>query len=181
IAAGGIGLSVIHLARAAGAERVVAVDLDDDKLALARDLGATDVVNSAAMEHGEVVDAVRGLLGRGADVVVEALGSTPTTRLAVDLADDGGRVVLTGIAPAGHTLDVEITKVVRRKIRVLGSFGANPREAMPKVIEYAKAGKIDFAKLITDRFTFDQTNGAYTQLNAGNIRGRGIIQMKSHD
>src|SRR5699024_6358021 len=165
IAAGGIGLSVIHLARAAGAERVVAVDLDDDKLALARDLGATDVVNSAAMEHGEVVDAVRGLLGRGADVVVEALGSTPTTRLAVDLADDGGRVVLTGIAPAGHTLDVEITKVVRRKIRVLGSFGAVASEAMPAVLAMAGRGELDLTTLITARFGFDETDHAYRELD----------------
>lgn len=173
IAAGGVGLSIIHLARAAGAERVIAVDIDDEKLALAKELGATDVINSA---EADPVDAVTELLGHGVDVAFEALGSVPTVRLAVDLLDDGGRAVLAGIAPKGQTMDVDITKVVRRKLQILGSFGAPASTAMPEVIRLAAEGAIDLEKLITQRFRFDQTAEAYQLLNDRKIQGRGLIE-----
>lgn len=173
IAAGGIGLSIIHLARAFGAERVIAIDIDDDKLALAKELGATDVINSSQVDP---VKAVKEELGRGVDVAFEALGSVPTVKLAVDLLDDWGRAVLAGIAPAGHTMDVDITQVVRRKLRILGAFGAAASQAMPAVIDLAVQGKIDLNKLITHRFRFEDTSKAYEKLNAREIRGRGLIE-----
>ncbi|MGO1523015.1 MAG: zinc-binding dehydrogenase [Nesterenkonia sp.] len=173
IAAGGVGLSIIHLARAAGAQRVIAVDIDDEKLALARELGATDVINSTT---DDPVQKVQELLGHGVDVAFEALGSVPTVKLAVDTLDDGGRAVLSGIAPAGHTMDVDITKVVRRKLKILGSFGAKASAAMPEVIQLAAEGKIDLEKLITHRFAFDQTAEAYQLLNERKILGRGLIE-----
>ena len=173
IAAGGVGLSIVHLARAAGAKRVIAVDIDDDKLALARELGATDVINSATVDP---VETLRQLLGRGVDVAFEALGSVATVKLAVDVLDDGGRAVLAGIAPAGHTMDVDITKVVRRKLKILGSFGAAASTAMPEVIQLAAEGKIDLDKLITHRFAFEQTAEAYQLLNERKILGRGLIE-----
>lgn len=172
IAAGGVGLSIIHLARAAGAERVIAIDIDDEKLALARELGATDVINSADRDP---VEEVTQLLGRGVDVAFEALGSVPTVKLAVDILDDGGRAVLAGIAPIGHTMDVDITKVVRRKLKILGSFGAPASTAMPQVIQLAAEGRINLDKLITHRFTFEQTGEAYQLLNQRKILGRGLI------
>lgn len=175
VAAGGIGLSIIHLAKAAGASEVIAVDVDDEKLELARKLGATTTVNSTV---NDPIQYITEQLGHGVDVAFEALGSTPTTRLAVDLVDDGGRVVLAGIAPAGHTLDVEITKVVRRKIRILGSFGAHPQHTMSKVVKLAEDGLIDLKQLITDRFPFDQLDHAYSELANRRIRGRGIITVR---
>lgn len=173
VAAGGVGLSIIHLARAFGAERVIAIDIDDDKLALAKELGATDVINSSETDP---VKAVKDELGRGVDVAFEALGSIPTVKLAVDLLDDWGRAVLAGIAPAGHTMDVDITQVVRRKLRILGAFGASASHAMPAVIDLAARGKIDLNKLITHRFRFDETALAYNKLNSREIRGRGLIE-----
>lgn len=174
IAAGGIGLSIIHLAKAAGALEVIAIDIDDEKLSLARQLGATKTINSNSLEP---IEEMQEYLGHGLDVVFEALGSTPTTRLATDLVDDGGKVVLAGIAPAGQTLDVEITKLVRRKIQILGSFGANPLTVMPKVIALAESGEIDLAKLITHRFAFHEVEEAYSRLAQGRIRGRAVVEI----
>ncbi|RBP68092.1 Zn-dependent alcohol dehydrogenase [Brevibacterium sanguinis] len=174
VAAGGIGLSIIHLARAFGAERVIAIDIDDEKLALAAEFGATDVVNSADRDP---VDAVKSLCGRGVDVAFEALGSQPTVKLAVSLLDDGGRAVLAGIAPVGHTMDIDITQVVRRKLRILGSFGASASGAMPAVIELAARGHIDLQKLITQRFGFDEIPLAYELLDRRQIRGRGLVEI----
>lgn len=173
IAAGGVGLSIIHLARAAGAAKVIAVDIDDEKLALARELGATETINSG---DADPVETVHQLLGHGVDVAFEALGSVPTVNLAVDLLDDGGRAVLAGIAPAGHTLGVDITKVVRRKLKILGSFGASASTVMPEVIRLAAEGRIDLDKLITHRFAFEETAEAYQLLNARKILGRGLIR-----
>lgn len=176
IAAGGVGLSVIHLARAAGASRVIAIDIDQGKLALAAELGATDTIDST---RDDPVQALKDLLGHGADVVVEALGSAATVQLAVDLTDDGGRAVLAGIAPVGQTIGVDITKVVRRKIRILGSFGARASTAMPAVLELAGQGVLNLEALITDRFSFAEVDAAYQRLNAGEIRGRGLIEINS--
>ncbi len=174
VAAGGIGLSIIHLARVAGATNIIAVDIDDEKLALARELGATATINSTVADPATVVTQ---LLGHGATVVFEALGSTATTKQAVDLVDDGGRVVLAGIAPAGHLLEVEITKLVRRKIQIRGCFGAPPAQTMPKVIELAATGALEFSKLITNRYRFDQIDQAYQDLANRRIRGRGVVQI----
>lgn len=174
VAAGGIGLSIVHLAAAAGAARIFVVDLDDAKLELAKQLGATDVINAAEYDPLDVIDAA---LGHGMDVVFEALGTQATVQQAVSLADDGGRVVLNGIAPPGHVLDTPIAHLVRRKIQILGSYGATVSTAMPAVIELAAQGKIALQKLITDRFTFEQTDAAYKALDARQIRGRGVITL----
>lgn len=174
IAAGGIGLSIIHLAQAAGAKNIVAIDVDDEKLALAKELGATHTVNSKSTDPGE---ALNEILGTGPDVVFEALGTKPTVEQALSVIGDGGRVVLAGIAPNGVNLETEITKIVRRKIQVLGSFGANPQQTMPKVIKLAEEGKIDLDKLISQYFTFDQTDEAYRLLNDRKISGRGVIDI----
>lgn len=177
IAAGGVGLSIIHLARAAGAQQVIAVDIDDEKLALARELGATETINSS---DADPVGTVQQVLGHGVDVAFEALGSVPTVKLAVDMLDAGGRAVLAGIAPAGHTMDIDITKVVRRKLKILGSFGAAASTAMPEVIRLAAEGQIDLQRLITRRFTFDQTAEAYQLLADRRILGRGLIETNPH-
>lgn len=174
VAAGGIGLSIIHLARAFGAKRVIAIDIDDEKLALAAEFGATDVINSATTDP---MDAVKSRFGRGVDVAFEALGSQPTVKLAVSLLDDGGRAVLAGIAPVGHTMDIDITQLVRRKLRILGSFGASASRAMPAVIDLAAQGRIDLQKLITQRFSFDEIPLAYEHLNRREIRGRGLVEI----
>ena len=174
VAAGGIGLSITHLAAAAGASRIFVIDLADDKLQLAKELGATDVINSNQQDPLEVITRE---LGHGVDKVFEALGTQTTVKQAVSLADDGGRVILAGIAPPGHILDIPIAHMVRRKIEVVGSYGATVSSAMPAVIDLAAEGKVNLDKLITDRFSFDQTDTAYKSLDARKIRGRGVITI----
>lgn len=176
VAAGGIGLSITHLAAAAGAQRIFVIDLDDSKLSLAQELGATDVINAS---HQDPLEYMTTELGHGVDVVFEALGTQATVSQAVSLADDGGRVVLTGIAPPGHVLDTPIAHVVRRKIEILGSYGATVSTAMPAVIDLVAQGEIALQQLITDRFTFDQTDEAYRALDARKIQGRGLITINS--
>jgi len=174
VAAGGIGLSITHLAAAAGASRIFVIDLADDKLQLAKELGATDVINT---NHQDPLEVITKELGHGVDKVFDALGTQATVKQAVSLADDGGKVVLAGIAPPGHVLDIPIAHMVRRKIEVVGSYGATVSSAMPVVINLAADGKVNLDRLITDRFDFGQTDAAYKSLDAREIRGRGVITV----
>jgi succinate semialdehyde reductase (NADPH) len=175
LGAGGVGGSIVQLARALGAGRVIAVDVDDAKLALARALGADDLVNAAGTD---AVAAIREITdGRGADVVFEAIGHPGTVRQATEAVADGGRVVLVGIAPAGATAEVEVTRIVRRKLQVLGSFGGRPRRDLPALMRLALDGKLRLEGAIGRRFTLDQADAAYRHLEAGTITGRAIVEL----
>lgn len=172
---GGVGGSIIQLARALGAERIIGIDIDDDKLALAGKLGATDVVNAS---HGDAVAAVRDVLGgQGVDVAFEAIGLPQTFRQATEIVADGGRCVMVGIAPVGVTAEIEVTRLVRRKLQVLGSFGGRPRQDLPALMQLALDGAVQLGEGIGHRFTLDQADEAYSSLADGTITGRAIIEM----
>lgn len=172
VAAGGVGSSIIQLARAAGAASVVAVDVDADKLAAARDLGADHVVNS---RETDPVAAVREAIGGGADVVFEVLGLPQTFEQAVRMVGDGGRMVAVGIAAGAASATVEITPLVRRGIRIVGSFGARTRVDLPAVVASAADGALSLADTVTRRYPLDQINQAFDDLRTGRIRGRAVV------
>jgi succinate semialdehyde reductase (NADPH) len=173
--AGGVGGSVVQVARALGAGRIIAVDIDDDKLTLARDLGATDTVNAST---DDPVLAVRDLTGgAGVEIAVEAIGRPETFRQATEVAADGGRCVMVGIARVGMTAELEITRLVRRKLQVLGSFGGRPRHDLPALMELAVSGELRLGGAIGARFSLDQADEAYSLLAAGEISGRAIVEM----
>src|SRR5690625_2951491 len=175
IATGGVGLNIVQVAKAFGATTIVAVDVAADKLDLARRLGATHVVDGRDPDHVAQIRAATG--GRGVDVAFEALGSPQTVDTAVRVVDEGGAVVLVGIAPKGQTAEFEITHVVRRKIRILGSFGARTRADMPLVLELAATGAITLDGVITERIGLDDAADAYERLAQGKILGRAVVEM----
>jgi S-(hydroxymethyl)glutathione dehydrogenase/alcohol dehydrogenase len=173
--AGGVGGSLAQLARALGARRIIAVDLDDEKLALARRLGATDVVNARTADP---VQTIRSLTdGRGVDVAFEAIGHPATFRQATEAVADGGRCTMVGIAPVGLTAEIEITRLVRRKLRILGSFGGRPRTDLSALMALAVDGKLALGDAIGHRFALDEADVAYRRLAAGQIDGRAIVEM----
>jgi succinate semialdehyde reductase (NADPH) len=173
--AGGVGGSVIQVARALGASQVIAVDVSDDKLDLARDLGATEVINAS---RDDPVQVARELTdGRGTDVAFEAIGRPQTFRQATETVADGGRSVMVGIAPVGLTAEVEITRLVRRKLQVLGSFGGRPRHDLHALMDLVVRGELNLAGAIGARFSLDESTEAYARLAAGEIRGRALIEM----
>ncbi|RTH04507.1 alcohol dehydrogenase [Thermus scotoductus] len=173
VAAGGVGLGIVQLARAFGAYPVVAVDVRPEKLAKAKALGA-----SHAFTPEEAQEGVRDLTGgRGADVAFEALGRPETFRLALDLLRDGGRMVPVGIAPQGVEAGVEITRLVRRKLRILGSYGAKPRKDMPLLLRLAQAGAIQVGAEVTERHPLEEADLAYRRLDRGEVVGRALVTM----
>jgi S-(hydroxymethyl)glutathione dehydrogenase/alcohol dehydrogenase len=175
VGVGGVGSNVIQLARAMGAARIIAVDVRDEKLEAARALGATDGVSAAA---GDPVAEVRRLTaGEGVDLAVEALGRPETVTAAFRMARDGGRVVVIGIAAGTTPAPIEITHLVRRGIRLQGSYGARVRHDMPEIIRLAAGGAISVTRPITRRYRLDQADEAYRALDRGEVTGRAIVVM----
>ena len=175
IAVGGVGANLIQLSAAFGASRIIAVDVSEEKLELARQMGATDVVDG---RRDDVVETVRRLAnGRGVDVAFEALGRAHTVETAIGVVDDGGRVVLVGIAPAGETAQLEITRTVRRKVRIFGSYGGRPRTDMPVLLDLVARGRLDLDGLVSAHYSLEQAEHAYGLLDRGQIVGRAVIDM----
>jgi S-(hydroxymethyl)glutathione dehydrogenase/alcohol dehydrogenase len=173
VAAGGVGINVIQIARAFGASQIIAVDVKDDKLEAARRLGATDVVNATTTD---AVARVRELTdGRGVDVAFEVLGIPQTFTQAFEMIRDGGRMVAVGIAPGKTTAPVEITRLVRRELRITGSYGARTRADMPEIIRLAAQGVFRPETMVTQRFPLAQADAAYQALARGEIVGRAIV------
>jgi L-iditol 2-dehydrogenase len=143
VGSGMIGLLAIQAARLAGCARVVAIDIDDDRLRLARQLGATEALNSRSVDPA---DAVRELTaGRGAGVVVECLGAGETVRTAIACARKGGMVALVGnLAPA---VELPLQDVVTRQIRLQGSCASSGE--YPAVIELLAKNAIQVDPLIS--------------------------------
>lgn len=174
VAAGGVGLNIIALARAFGAGRVVAIDVDDAKLAKATELGASHTVNSSRDDPTAALSDITE--GRGAEVAFEALGRAATFETAVSVVGDGGRVVAVGIAPQGQTASVEITRLVRRKIRILGSYGGRPGADMPTILRLVKQGVIDPGTMVSQTYPLDEAAAAFDDLDNGRIVGRAIVR-----
>ncbi|MBI2555324.1 MAG: zinc-binding dehydrogenase [Candidatus Rokubacteria bacterium] len=175
VGVGGVGSNAIQIARVFGATEVIAVDVRDDKLEAARKLGATQVVNAA---KGDPVARVMGLTGgRGADVAIEALGRPETVVNAFMMTRDGGRTVVIGIAAGQATAGIEVTRLVRRGIRLSGSYGCRVRTDMPEVLRLAANGQINVSQPITRRYALADADQAYQALNRGEIVGRAIVTI----
>jgi succinate semialdehyde reductase (NADPH) len=175
VGVGGVGSNVIQIARAFGAGQIIAVDVRDDKLEAAKGLGATHTVNAT---RGDVVAAVSALTnGRGVDVAIEALGRPETVVNAFMMARDGGRVVVIGIAPGTTTAGIEITRLVRRGIQLMGSYGSRVRTDLPELLALTTRGQVSASQPITRRYRLEQVDEAYAALQRGEIIGRAIVTV----
>jgi succinate semialdehyde reductase (NADPH) len=173
VAAGGVGLNVVQIAHAFGASQIIAIDVRDDKLEIARRVGATDIINSRTTNATEYVREITD--GRGVDIAFEVLGRPETFTQALEIIGDGGRMVAVGIAPGKTSAPVEITKLVRRGLRIIGSYGARTRADMPEIIRLAARGTFRPETIVTKRFPLVEADAAYQALARGEIVGRAIV------
>lgn len=174
VAVGGIGSNLVQLARAFGASTVIAIDVDDHKLAAARELGATHTVNSHMEDAAEAVRRATG--GFGVDVAFEALGRPQTLEQASGLLGDGGRLIAVGIAPGTTTASIEITRMVRRGQRIIGNYGARVRADLPAVVGLAASGAFRPHGTVTRTYGLDEADAAFRALSVGEITGRAIVR-----
>jgi L-iditol 2-dehydrogenase len=161
VGAGMIGLLAIQAAKAAGATRVIAIDVNDKRLRVAEELGASDGFNS---KQCDVPAAVRDLTdGRGADFALEVVGATETISIAIESVRKGGHVTLVGnVSP---TIQLPLQSVVTREITLQGTCGCNGE--YPQCIELMRTGAINVAPLITAQISLAESPAWFKRLHAG--------------
>lgn len=165
---GGVGLNAVQSAAALGGI-VIAVDVDDRKLALARQLGAQEVVNATAKD---VVRKVRGLTDGGVDVAFEVVGRPDVLQTAFDSVRSGGRLVTVGYSEEDWKL--KVSRVMFREISVLGSLGCRSAE-YPVILRLVASGRLQLAPLVSARLPLERINEALGNLEAGTVLGRQVI------
>jgi S-(hydroxymethyl)mycothiol dehydrogenase len=169
IGCGGVGCAAIAGARLAGASRIIAVDLDDRKLAMARELGATDVVNS---ERADPVEAIRGLTGgNGADVVIDAVGRPETYQQAFYARDLAGTVVLVGVPAPGVRLDLPLLDVFGRGGSLKSSWYGDclPSRDFPLLVDLHLQGRLPLDKFVSETISLDQVEDAFAAMARGDV------------
>jgi succinate semialdehyde reductase (NADPH) len=179
IGVGGVGSNAVSVAKEMGARKIIAIDIDDEKLAGAARLGATDVINSRTADARTRVFEITH--GRGVDVAIEALGFPATFEQALTLLADGGRMVPIGLAAGTATAAVEINRLVRRGQQICGSYGARTRTDLPTVIDLAARGLLDYRGVVSLRAPLSQAEATYRMLEHGGVSGRAVVEMALSD
>ena len=173
IGCGGVGLSCIQGAALAGALRVIAVDAVDTKLKMAREFGATDVIDASG---GGVVDKVKSLTGDGVEYSFEAIGTKETAEQAFEMLAPGGTATIIGLIPEGTKIELEGSSFLGER-RIQGSsMGSNRfRTDMPRYIEFYRQGRLKLDEMVSQRMRLDQVNEAFEDMKQGHVARSVII------
>jgi len=164
---GGIGLNVIQGARLVGANRIVGVDVNPAREAIARRFGMTDFVNPK--EAASVVDAIVQLTDGGADYSFECIGNVETMRQALECCHKGwGQSIIIGVAPAGAEIATRPFQLVTGR-RWLGTAfgGARGRTDVPRIVDWYMDKRIAIDELITHRLSLDEINRGFELMKSG--------------
>jgi S-(hydroxymethyl)glutathione dehydrogenase/alcohol dehydrogenase len=170
---GGVGLSAIQGARVAGAERIIAVDIADNKLDMAKNMGATDLINS---NNENAVERVHAITRTGADVVLECAGVGALIQQGFDMLCAGGTLVVIGVPSLDTILPIPAAMLtLTGKIIKGGKYGNhNPRLDIPMLMEYYQQGRLDLDHMISKTYTIDQVHEAFADMEK-NVNARGVI------
>lgn len=158
---GALGLLAVQVARALGAGRLIVVGISEDRqrLELAREMGADDIV--IAEQDVDSAQIVRNLTnGKGVDMVVEFAGSAEAGRQSLEMARRGGRVVLGGATSPGRQLNVDLSVIVRGHLDVFGSV-ANPKSVSQRANVLMQKGLVDVTPLITHQMPLSDFSKAW--------------------
>ncbi len=163
---GGVGLSAIMGARSVGAYPIVAVDRLDDKLKLAREVGATHIVNAA---QDDPTAAVRELTGGGADYAIESVGNADVLIQAYESTRRGGTTVTVGLPAPGKMFSVPAVGITLEERTIKGSYMGSsvPRRDIPRYIHMYQAGILPVDKLHTHTLRLEEINAGFDRLAQG--------------
>ncbi|NKI45170.1 S-(hydroxymethyl)mycothiol dehydrogenase [Streptomyces physcomitrii] len=176
IGCGGVGDAAIAGARLAGAERIIAVDIDDEKLRTAIRIGATHSVNS---RKEDAVERIRELTGGfGADVVIEAVGRPETYEQAFYARDLAGTVVLVGVPTPEMKLELPLLDVFGRGGSLKSSWYGDclPSRDFPMLIDLYRQGRLDLDAFVTETIALDEVEQAFTRMHEGRVL-RSVVQF----
>jgi S-(hydroxymethyl)glutathione dehydrogenase/alcohol dehydrogenase len=174
--AGGIGLSIVQGAALAGAHPIIAIDLVDARLDLARTLGATHTINSRS---ADVAAEIAGIVGTdGVDVAIDNTGNVDVIALASRLTSGRGRTVLVGVPPKGATAAISTLPLHFEK-RLVGSHGGEcrPDIDIPRYVRLMQDGRLSLAGVVGRRYALDEVNAAIDDMTSGRLAGRAILRM----
>jgi S-(hydroxymethyl)mycothiol dehydrogenase len=172
IGCGGVGSAAVAGAKLAGASTIVALDLDDRKLAWAKGLGATHVVNTSGLSHDEVVGAIREATnGFGADVVIDAVGRPETYKQAFYGRDLAGRVVLVGVPTPDMVLDLPLLEVFGRGGSLKSSWYGDclPERDFPYLIDLFRQGRLPLETFVSERIAIGDVEAAFARMQSGDV------------
>jgi S-(hydroxymethyl)glutathione dehydrogenase / alcohol dehydrogenase len=172
--AGGVGLNAVQGGALVNAAKVIAVDVNPGKLAMARQFGATDTIDA---RENDPVTAIMDLTGgEGVDYAVEAIGRPETVRQAFESLRKGGTAVVVGIARKDLLFSVPPQLLVYGERRLVGSFygSTRPRADFARFVDLYLAGKLKLDQLVTREYRLDEINEAFRAMNDGEL-ARGII------
>ncbi|SEM20427.1 Zn-dependent alcohol dehydrogenase [Roseovarius azorensis] len=174
IGAGGVGLNAIQGARIAGARRIVAVDMSDDKLATARAFGATDGVMATQEKPWR---AAKQAMGRGADVVLVTVGAARAYDDAPRYLAGGGRMIMVGMPHTGAVSSYEAVNFAAAGQSMIGSKMGETviRRDIPWMVDLYRQGRLRLDELISGRWRLDQINEAIADTRSGAARRNVIV------
>lgn len=169
IGCGGVGDAAIVGSRLAGAAKIIAVDVDERKLAKAKEMGATDTVDSRTTDPVEAIRALTG--GFGADVVIEAVGRPETYRQAFYARDLAGTVVLVGVPTPEMQLELPLLDVFGRGGSLKSSWYGDclPSRDFPMLIDLHRQGRIDLGAFVTETIALDDVEKAFARMHEGDV------------
>jgi S-(hydroxymethyl)glutathione dehydrogenase / alcohol dehydrogenase len=170
---GGVGLNIVQGAALAGAYPIIAVDLNESKMALARQFGASHVL----MSDDDTLAQIRALTGgRGADYAFEAVGVPALQEFALEVIRPGGMVVLAGLSPMGTGTNLPGAIITRQEKTVKGSYygTVNPQRDFPLLLDLYMAGRLKLDELVSREYRLDQINEAFAAMLTGEV-ARGVI------
>jgi S-(hydroxymethyl)glutathione dehydrogenase/alcohol dehydrogenase len=172
--AGGVGLNVVQGAVLAGADPIIAIDLNERKLGMAKQFGATHVVNAGAIDPVEAVKELTG--GRGADFAFEVIGIPDVITQAFMAVRRGGKAVVVGVPSATSMVSIPGFFLPLAEKSLLGSLygSATMTRDVPRLIGLYRAGKLKLDELITRRYRISEVNDAFEAMKKGEV-ARGVI------
>ncbi len=165
---GGVGANAVQVAAALGAT-VIGVDVDERKLQLAKEMGASAVVNASEPDAGKRVKAISG---GGVDAAFEVVGKPEVLEQAFISVKPGGRLVTVGYAE--ENWNFRVSRLMFREMSMVGSLGCRLAE-YPRIIEMVRNGKIRMLPVISDRIPLEKVNDALHNLESGSVLGRQIV------
>jgi len=172
IGAGGVGLSCINGAAIAGAGRIIVIDQVASKLELAKQFGATDLVNA---DEGQVVERIMEMTHGGVAYAFEAIGLKETAEQAFNMLAPGGVATIIGMIPPGINLELSGASFLQEK-KIQGSMmGSNRfRVDMPRYIDFYLSGKLHLDEMVSKRIGLADINAAFTDMQSGSV-ARSVI------
>ncbi len=175
IGCGGVGLSAINGAAIAGAARIIAIDMVDSKLELARKFGATDVVNAS---ETDVIGEVREMTGGGVHYSFEAIGLKQTAEQAFKILSFGGTATVVGMIPVGTMVELHGPEFLMERKMQGSNMGSNRfRVDMPRFVDFYLQGRLHLDDLISGRIKLEDINDGLEALESGEV-ARNVIMFE---